>query len=91
MTDNYNDAVLLKSGGLPTYHMAHITDDYLMGVSHIIRAEEWLMSVPLHLQIFNACELQAPKYCHLFQLLKVDEESGKKRKLSKRKDPEADI
>jgi len=91
MTDNYNDAVLLKSWWLPTYHMAHITDDYLMWVSHIIRAEEWLMSVPLHLQIFDACGLPAPKYCHLFQLLKVDEKTWKKRKLSKSKDPEADI
>jgi glutamyl-tRNA synthetase len=62
-----------------------------MRVSHIIRAEERLTSVPLHLQLFDAFGLEAPKYCHLAQLLKNDEETGKKRKLSKRKDPEADV
>jgi glutamyl-tRNA synthetase len=82
---------LIKSDGLPTYHLAHIVDDYLMRVSHIIRAEERLTSVPLHLQLFAAFDLPAPKYCHLAQLLKNDEETGKKRKLSKRKDPEADV
>ena len=91
MWDNYNDVVLIKSDGLPTYHLAHIVDDYLMRVSHIIRAEEWLTSVPLHLQLFSAFDLPAPKYCHLSQLLKNDEETWKKRKLSKRKDPEADV
>lgn len=91
MWDNYNDIILIKWDGLPTYHLAHITDDHLMRVSHIIRAEERLTSVPLHLQLFEAFGLQAPKYCHLAQLLKNDEETGKKRKLSKRKDPEADV
>lgn len=91
MWDNYNDIVLIKSDGLPTYHLAHIVDDYLMRVSHIIRAEEWLTSVPLHLQLFEAFNLPAPKYCHLAQILKIDEETGKKRKISKRKDPEADV
>ena len=91
MWDNYNDIVLLKSDGLPTYHLAHITDDTLMKVTHIIRAEEWLTSVPLHLQLFQAFDLPAPKYCHLAQILKVDEETGKKRKISKRKDPEANV
>lgn len=89
MTDNYNDVVLIKSDGLPTYHMAHIVDDHLMRVSHVIRAEERLMSVPLHLQLFEACGLTPPKYCHVAQLLKL--EDGKKRKLSKRKDPEANV
>lgn len=89
MTDNYNDTVLLKSDGLPTYHMAHLVDDYLMGTTHVIRAEEWLTSVPLHLQLFGIFWFQAPTYCHLAPILKLDE--GKKRKLSKRKDPEADI
>lgn len=69
--------------------MAHIVDDHLMRVSHVIRAEEWLMSVPLHLQLFAACGLEAPRYCHVAQLLKL--EDGKKRKLSKRKDPEANV
>lgn len=91
MWDNYNDIVLIKSDGLPTYHLAHIVDDYLMRVSNVIRAEEWLTSVPLHLQLFEAFWLPAPKYCHLAQLLKLDEETGKKRKLSKRHDPEADV
>lgn len=91
MWDNYNDIVLIKSDGLPTYHLAHIVDDYLMRVSNVIRAEEWLTSVPLHLQLFEAFWLPSPKYCHLAQLLKLDEETGKKRKLSKRHDPEADV
>jgi len=91
MWDNYNDIVLIKSDGLPTYHLAHIVDDHLMRVSHVIRAEEWLTSVPLHLQLFDAFKLQTPKYCHLAQLLKLDQETGKKRKLSKRHDPEADV
>jgi len=89
MIDNYNDVVLIKWDGLPTYHMAHVADDHLMRVSHVIRAEEWLTSVPLHLQLFEACGLEHPKYCHPAQILKLDE--GNKRKLSKRKDPEADV
>jgi glutamyl-tRNA synthetase len=89
MMDNYNDIVLIKGDGLPTYHLAHIADDYLMRVSHIIRAEERLASVPLHIQLFTACGLPAPHYCHVAPLLKLD--NGNKRKLSKRHDPEADI
>lgn len=91
MWDNFLDIILLKSDWLPTYHLAHITDDTLMRVTHIIRAEEWLTSVPLHLQLFQAFDLPAPKYCHLAQILKVDDETGKKRKISKRKDPEANV
>lgn len=90
MIDNYNDIVLIKSDGLPTYHLAHIADDYLMRTSHVIRGEEWLTSVPLHIQLFKAFNLPHPQYCHVAPLLKLDEE-GNKRKLSKRKDPEADI
>jgi len=89
MMDNYNDIVLIKGDGLPTYHLAHIADDYLMRVSHIIRAEERLASVPLHTQLFTACGLSVPHYCHVAPLLKLD--NGNKRKLSKRHDPEADI
>lgn len=89
MIDNYNEVVLIKWDWLPTYHMAHVVDDHLMRVSHVIRAEEWLTSVPLHLQLFDACWLQHPKYCHPAQILKLD--AGNKRKLSKRKDPEADV
>lgn len=89
MSDNYNDIVVLKKDGLPTYHLAHIADDFLMRTSHVIRGEERLTSVPLHLQLFEAFDLQPPLYCHLASLLKT--EDGKKRKLSKRKDPEADV
>ncbi len=87
--DNTNDIVLIKSDGLPTYHLAHIADDHLMRVSHVIRGEEWLASVPLHIQLFTAFGLPVPKYCHPASLLKLD--NGNKRKLSKRHDPEADI
>jgi glutamyl-tRNA synthetase len=73
MIDNYNDIVIIKSDELPTYHLAHIADDYLMRSSHIIRGEEWLTSVPLHIQLFNAFELPAPQYCHVAPLLKLDE------------------
>lgn len=87
--DNFNDIVLIKSDELPTYHLAHIADDHLMRVSHVIRGEEWLASVPLHIQLFEAFGLQHPHYCHVAPLLKLD--NGNKRKLSKRHDPEADI
>ena len=87
--DNFNDIVLIKSDGLPTYHLAHIADDYLMRTSHVIRGEERLASVPLHIQLFSAFGLPHPQYCHLAPLLKLD--NGNKRKLSKRHDPEADI
>ena len=87
--DNYNDIVIIKSDGLPTYHLAHVADDHLMRVSHVIRADEWLPSMPLHLQLFASFDLPLPKYCHLAPLLKLDQ--GNKRKLSKRHDPEADI
>ncbi len=87
--DNCNDIVLIKSDELPTYHLAHVVDDHLMRVSHVIRGEEWLASVPLHIQLFTAFNLPHPKYCHPASLLKLD--NGNKRKLSKRHDPEADI
>ncbi len=91
MKDNYIDVPILKSTWLPTYHMAHVVDDFLMWTHPVIRAEEWLMSTPLHLQLFDACNIPAPVYCHPSQVLKLDEETGNKRKLSKRKDPEADV
>lgn len=83
------DSVLLKGDGFPTYHLAHLVDDYLMGTTHVIRAEEWLASVPLHVTLFELCGLTPPQYAHTAQLLKQD--NGNKRKLSKRKDPEADV
>lgn len=89
MQDNFLDVPVLKSDGIPTYHFAHIVDDTLMGTTHVIRAEEWLPSLPLHVQLFKSLELTPPKYAHVAQLLKMDE--GNKRKLSKRKDPEANV
>ncbi len=90
MIDNYNDIVLIKSDGLPTYHLAHIADDFLMRTSHVIRWEEWLTSVPLHIQLFEAFGLEHPQYCHIAPLLKLDEKWNK-RKLSKRHDPESNV
>lgn len=89
MVDNYNDIVILKGDGLPTYHLAHIVDDSLMRVSLVTRGDEWLMSGPLHLQLFEAVGLKAPQYAHLAPICKMD--NGKKRKLSKRHDPEANV
>lgn len=89
MNDNYLDVILLKSDWLPTYHFAHVIDDFLMWTTHVIRAEEWLPSLPLHVQLFDLMWLVKPKYLHTSQLLKLDD--WKKRKLSKRKDLEANI
>jgi len=89
MIDNYSDVVIRKRMGLPTYHFAHLVDDYLMGTTHVIRGEEWLPSVALHIQLFEIFGFDAPTYAHTAQLLKLD--NGKKRKLSKRSDPEANI
>jgi glutamyl-tRNA synthetase len=91
--DNYNDVVVLKSSAnpvpLPTYHLAHAVDDHLMRVNLVIRGEEWLSSVPLHLQLFGALGFELPEYAHVASLLK--QIPGGKRKLSKRKDPEAGV
>lgn len=87
--DNDQDAVLLKSDGLPTYHLAHVVDDALMGTSLIIRGDEWIPSVPLHLQLFRAMNLPLPKFGHVAPIAKMDGSS--RRKLSKRKDPEAAV
>lgn len=80
------DIVILKSDGLPTYHFAHLVDDYLMGTTHVIRGDEWLSSLPIHLQLFSMLGLKAPSYAHISPLTKKDGNSV--RKLSKRKDPE---
>lgn len=87
MDENYVDQVLLKSDGIPTYHFAHAVDDHLMRVTHVVRGEEWLSSLPLHLQLFRVLGFKAPKYLHISLLMKQD--GGSKRKLSKRHDPEA--
>ena len=87
--ENDQDIVIIKADGLPTYHFAHAVDDHLMHTTHVIRGDEWLSSVPLHLQLFQEMGFKAPKYAHISPIMKNDE--GNKRKLSKRKDPEAAV
>ena len=87
--ENDQDIVIIKADGLPTYHFAHCVDDHLMGTTHVIRGDEWLSSVPLHLQLFQEAGFKAPKYAHIAPIMKNDD--GNKRKLSKRKDPEAAV
>ncbi len=91
MPENTMDAVLLKTDGIPTYHFAHAVDDHLMRVTQVIRGDEWLASLPLHIALFRACGFKAPKYAHTALLMKEDPETGGKRKISKRKDPEAAV
>ncbi|MBO5319700.1 MAG: glutamate--tRNA ligase [Ruminococcus sp.] len=86
MPRNNMDFVLLKSDGIPTYHFAHVVDDHLMRSTHVIRGEEWLSSLPMHVELFGALGWQMPIYCHTATLMKM--EGTGKRKLSKRKDPE---
>lgn len=87
--ENDQDIVIIKADGLPTYHFAHAVDDHLMRVTHIIRSDEWVSSIPLHLELFKTLGFKTPKYCHYAPILK--DEDGKKRKISKRKDPEAAV
>lgn len=87
--ENDQDIVIIKADGLPTYHFAHAIDDHLMRTTHVIRGDEWLSSVPLHLQLFQSLGFKAPKYAHIAPIMKNDD--GNKRKLSKRKDPEAAV
>lgn len=87
--ENDQDIVLIKSDGLPTYHFAHVVDDYLMRTTHVIRGDEWLSSLPVHIQLFQALGVKLPKYAHVAPIMK--EEDGTRRKLSKRKDPEAAV
>jgi glutamyl-tRNA synthetase len=89
LPENDQDIVIMKSEGLPTYHMAHIIDDHLMGTTHVLRGDEWFSSTPLHLQLFEAMNWNPPIYGHLSPIQKIDGSS--KRKLSKRKDPEANV
>lgn len=91
MPENIIDEVLLKSDGIPTYHFAHVCDDHFMRTTHVIRGEEWISSVPKHIALFKACGFKVPKYAHTPQVMKIDEDDGTKRKLSKRKDPEAAV
>lgn len=89
LPENDEDLVIMKADGLPTYHFAHVVDDYLMGTTHVVRGEEWLSSLPKHIEMFNALGIEPPKYIHSPLIMKKDEETGKLRKISKRKDPEA--
>ena len=86
VTENDIDHVLLKSDGIPTYHFAHAVDDHLMRTTHVVRGDEWLPTLPFHIQLFKALNFKLPKYVHIGPLMKMDGTS--KRKLSKRKDPE---
>ena len=81
--ENDEDFVLLKSDGIPTYHFAHAVDDHLMGTTHVIRGEEWLPSLAKHLQLFRYLGFKTPKYLHIAQIMRLDE-NGNKKKLSKR-------
>lgn len=86
LQENYQDFVLLKSDGIPTYHFAHVVDDHFMHTTHVVRGEEWLSTLPIHAQLFDALGWTRPVFCHTPVLMKMDGET--KRKLSKRKDPE---
>lgn len=88
--ENDIDHVLIKSDGIPVYHFAHAIDDHLMRTTHVLRGEEWLSSTPLHIELFNKLGFDVPKYAHLGLVMKIDE-NGSRRKLSKRKDPEAAV
>lgn len=87
--ENDQDIVIIKADGLPTYHFAHAIDDHLMRVTHVIRGDEWVSSLPLHLELFKALGFRPPKYAHTATIMK--DENGSKRKISKRKDPEAAV
>ena len=90
MPENDIDVVLIKGDGLPIYHFAHVIDDHLMRTTHVLRGEEWISSYPIHTQLFDILRFDEPKYGHLGVVMKVDE-TGARRKLSKRKDPEAAV
>ncbi len=89
LSENDQDIVILKSDNLPTYHFAHLVDDHFMHTTHVIRGEEWLPSLPIHLELFQSLGFEAPKYAHVPVIMKV--ENGNRRKLSKRKDAEAAV
>lgn len=89
MPENYQDVVILKATGIPTYHFAHAVDDHLMRTTHVVRGEEWISSLPIHVELFEKLGFEMPVFCHTAQLMKLD--NGNKRKLSKRKDPELSL
>ena len=88
--DNFLDVVIIKQTGIPTYHFAHVIDDHLMRTTHVVRGEEWLPSLPIHVELFGFLGWDMPVFCHTAQLMKIGED-GNKRKLSKRKDPELSL
>ena len=87
--ENIQDVVIIKADGLPTYHFAHAIDDYLMHTTSVVRGEEWLSSLPIHVQLFEVLGFERPEYAHIPNVMKLDGEA--KRKLSKRKDPESAV
>lgn len=89
VTENNQDVVILKSDGIPTYHFAHAIDDHFMRTTLVIRGEEWLSSLPIHIELFKVLGFKLPKYGHNCSIQKIDGET--RRKLSKRKDPEASL
>lgn len=89
IAENALDVVIMKSDGLPTYHFAHAVDDHFMRTTTVLRGEEWIASAPIHLELFNALGFELPKYAHAPVIMKLD--NGNRRKLSKRKDPEASV
>ena len=89
LAQNDQHIVILKSDGLPTYHFAHLVDDHFMRTTHVTRGEEWLPSLPIHYELFDAAGWERPNYAHLPVIMKLD--NGSRRKLSKRKDPEASV
>lgn len=91
IAENDQDIVIYKSDGLPTYHLAHVVDDHFMFTNIVVRGEEWISSLPLHYQLFNSLKWNPPAYAHLPVIMKIDETTGNKRKLSKRHDPEAAV
>ena len=91
MPENNQDVVILKANGIPTYHFAHAVDDHFMRTTHVVRGAEWLPSLPIHVELFDKLGFDMPIFCHTAQLMKIDEETGSKRKLSKRKDPELSL
>lgn len=91
LSENDQDIVILKSDGLPTYHFAHLVDDHFMHTTLVTRGEEWISSLPIHIELFSTMGWTAPKYAHLPVIMVNDQDTGNKRKLSKRKDPEAAV
>lgn len=95
MQENILDAVIIKGDGLPTYHFAHVVDDHLMGTTDVIRADEWIASIPLHVEMFEMLDFPVPRYTHLSPIMKNEAKGDgggvSRRKLSKRKDPEARV